>query len=98
MLPSARHMSEHADLSATDPILDEVRRFYESHQEGLEASRRRHRYYYDYLARILRVRVPEGLRVLDLGCGSGHTLASLKPSRGVGIGCRECTRTTTGAP
>jgi SAM-dependent methyltransferase len=71
--------------TAADPILDEVRAFYESHQEGLEASRRRHRYYYDYLTRILRVRVPPGQRILDLGCGSGHLLAALEPSRGVGI-------------
>ena len=71
--------------SAVDPILDEVRRFYESHHEGIERSRRRHRYFYGYLERILRVRVPEGLRVLDLGCGSGDLLAGLKPSQGVGI-------------
>ena len=69
----------------SDPILREVRRFYESHQEGLEASRRRHCYYYDTLARILRVRVPSGLKVLDVGCGSGHLLAALEPSFGVGI-------------
>jgi SAM-dependent methyltransferase len=68
-----------------DPILEEVRRFYESHHDGIGRSRRRHRYYYDYLTRILRVRVPEGLRVLDLGCGAGHLLAALRPSRGVGI-------------
>jgi SAM-dependent methyltransferase len=79
-------MNELADAPVVaDPILDEVRRFYESHQDGLEASRRRHRYYYGYLTRILRVRVPEGLRILDLGCGSGHTLAALKPSHGVGV-------------
>ena len=68
-----------------DPILDEVRRFYESHHDGIEASRRRHRYFYRYLTRILRVRVPEGLRILDLGCGAGHLLSALKPSHGVGI-------------
>jgi len=70
---------------AADPILAEVRAFYESHHEGLERSRRRHRYYYDRLTRILRVRVPPGERVLDLGCGAGHLLAALEPSRGVGI-------------
>ncbi len=79
-------MTRESDAPAvTDPILEEVRRFYESHHQGLEASHQRHRYYYDYLARILKVRVPPGQRVLDLGCGSGHLLASLQPSRGVGI-------------
>jgi SAM-dependent methyltransferase len=68
-----------------DPILEEVRRFYDDHHDGIERSHRRHAYYYAYLRRILRVRVPTGLRVLDLGCGSGDLLAALEPSLGVGI-------------
>jgi YD repeat-containing protein len=68
-----------------DPILDEVRQFYEERHDAIERSRRRHRYYYDYLARVLRVRVPAGQRVLDLGCGGGHLLAALQPSGGVGV-------------
>jgi len=78
-------MNEPAAPSAVDPILAEVRGFYESHHDGIERSRRSHRYYYDRLTRILRVRVPPGERVLDLGCGAGHLLAALEPSRGVGI-------------
>ncbi len=33
----------------------------------------------------LRFLIPPGQRVLELGCGAGHTLAALEPSRGVGI-------------
>src|SRR5688572_17655330 len=36
------------------------------------------RLYYGFL-------VPSGMRVLQLGCGDGDLLASLKPARGVGI-------------
>jgi SAM-dependent methyltransferase len=68
-----------------DPLVEEVRRFYEDNHDGIEASRRRHRYFYRYLNRVLRSRIPEGQRVLDIGCGSGRLLDTLRPSRGVGI-------------
>src|SRR5207249_11340026 len=38
-----------------------------------------------YLTRVLRSRIPAGQRILDVGCGSGHLLAALEPSAGVGI-------------
>ncbi len=68
-----------------DPLLEEVRRFYDDHHQGIERSRGERRYFYDYMTRVLQARVPPGQRVLDLGCASGHLLAALKPSRGVGI-------------
>ncbi len=74
-----------AEAPLTDPILDEVRRFYEEHHDGIERARHARRYFYDSLTRVLKVRVPPGLRVLDVGCGTGHLLAALEPSRGVGI-------------
>jgi SAM-dependent methyltransferase len=71
--------------SLPDPLLEEVRRFYEDNHEGLERSRRARRYFYAYITRVMQARVPPGQRVLDIGCGSGQLLAALKPARGVGI-------------
>jgi SAM-dependent methyltransferase len=33
----------------------------------------------------LQFLIPEGVRVLELGCGTGHLLSALKPSFGVGV-------------
>ena len=41
--------------------------------------------YYRDDRRYLGFIIPEGARVLDLGCSTGSLLASLKPSRGVGV-------------
>jgi ubiquinone/menaquinone biosynthesis C-methylase UbiE len=42
-------------------------------------------YYAERLHRRYCQLVPDGLRVLEIGCGKGDLLASLKPSRGVGV-------------
>ena len=46
---------------------------------------RTRRYYRRRLAEIYRSLIPPGLRVLELGCGSGDLLAALEPSRGLGV-------------
>jgi len=43
------------------------------------------RYYRAQLARWFAFAVPPGVRVLEIGCGTGDLLAALRPSRGVGI-------------
>jgi SAM-dependent methyltransferase len=48
-------------------------------------ARDRYRYYYDDLYDLIRNQVEPGSTVLDLGCGDGSLLASLQPSRGVGV-------------
>ena len=72
-----------------DPVLEEVRRFYEENHEGIERARRARRYFYKTLTRVVQARIPPGQRVLDIGCGSGHLLSSLGASHGVGIDVSE---------
>jgi SAM-dependent methyltransferase len=44
-----------------------------------------HRFFFEEDWRYLRFLVPEGKRVLDLGCGTGALLNELKPAYGIGI-------------
>ena len=46
---------------------------------------RKNRYFRTEHYRYMKFLVQDGLKVLDLGCGTGDLLASLKPSFGVGI-------------
>ncbi len=57
---------------ALDPLALRVRAFYEDNHAGIARARKRRAYYYGYLARVVRARVPAGQRVLDLGCGAGE--------------------------
>jgi len=42
-------------------------------------------YYYWELTKLHRLLIPEGKKVLEIGCGTGDLLAGLKPKVGVGI-------------
>jgi ubiquinone/menaquinone biosynthesis C-methylase UbiE len=52
---------------------------------NLDRDKKCPRYYREYLTRVYRFCIPEGARVLEIGCGKGFLLASLKPSYGVGV-------------
>lgn len=45
----------------------------------------RNGYFYEQDFAYMRFLAPKGLRILELGCGSGHLLAALEPSYGIGI-------------
>ncbi|MDX1592974.1 MAG: glycosyltransferase [Gammaproteobacteria bacterium] len=47
--------------------------------------REKNAYYYDWLDRFIATLVPPGGNVIELGCGTGDLLASLRPARGLGI-------------
>lgn len=49
------------------------------------AWRKKNAYFHDEDLRYLKFLIPEGSRVLDLGCGNGDLLKGLNPSHGVGI-------------
>jgi SAM-dependent methyltransferase len=46
---------------------------------------KKNRYYHQQLAKTFSFFIPPNRSVLEIGCGAGQLLASLKPSRGVGI-------------
>ena len=70
---------------AQETVVEQVRAFYEAHPQGVAGAPRSRRYFHEYLARVLRARIPAGQRVLDVGCGASDLLAALQPGRGVGI-------------
>src|SRR5437867_1741309 len=66
-----------------------VQGFYDELGADREQWIARSRYYYAALQRLLQFIVPPEKRVLDIGCGNGDQLASLRPSLGVGIDLSE---------
>ena len=54
-------------------------------ESGVRDKKRLRAHYQGYLRRLYRFLVPEGLRVLELGCAEGDLLAALKPACGVGV-------------
>jgi len=59
------------------------RAFHEQHAP--ERPRAAGRFYHRLLERYFSFILPQGQRVLELGCGLGDLLAALKPARGVGV-------------
>jgi len=47
--------------------------------------RKRNRFYHRILEKHFKMTIPEGSRVLELGCGTGDLLAAVKPAQGVGV-------------
>jgi len=69
--------------------LSELRETKRNHQNAVAQRRaswiKANRYYYDRLKSLLRYIVEPGKRVLDVRCETGHLLAAVEPSYGVGV-------------
>jgi len=86
-------IAEETRVHSTDgwgpAALEEVRKARREHQE--ETAERReawisaNKYYYGRMRRMLQFIVEPQKRVLDLRCETGHLLAALEPSYGVGL-------------
>jgi SAM-dependent methyltransferase len=50
-----------------------------------EKWRKKGEYYHKELEKFLRFVIPPGSSILEIGCGTGDLLASIKPGRGLGI-------------
>src|SRR5262245_19747802 len=82
-------MAETSSLSGGDSAMSarkrEIRRLADA--SALERGKwlARAAFFHDEDLLYLKFLIPEGARVLELGCGTGDLLATLKPSFGVGV-------------
>ena len=67
------------------PRKNMIRRLSDDFSADRERWLKRAAFFHSEDLRYLRFLIPEGLRVLELGCGTGHLLAALKPSFGLGV-------------
>jgi len=65
--------------------IQELARHYDALAPKRDDFRHKSSYYYALLANQYRYFIPEGKKVLEIGCSTGDLLAVLKPSYGVGV-------------
>ncbi len=64
---------------------EDIRNFYAKTAASRSKWERMNRFYHKSLERYISAIVPDGKRVLEIGCGNGNLLNSTHPSYGVGI-------------
>jgi SAM-dependent methyltransferase len=85
-------VAEHDEAAASicGPVaLDQMREARRAHQDAVAGKRdkwiRSNQYFYNRIKRLLRFIMEPHKRVLDVRCETGHLLASVSPSYGVGV-------------
>jgi SAM-dependent methyltransferase len=88
-LSTAAPAADAVDRERDDPAEKRYRRERIAHWDGVARRWQRRTglagAYHRRLERVYRFLVPPGLRVLELGCGTGDLLASLQPAVGLGV-------------
>ncbi len=78
-----------SDAAAARPLSSQRKRdlldHYETNVDELDRWREFNAAYHDDDRNYMKFLIPKGVRVLDLGCGTGDLLADLEPAYGVGI-------------
>ncbi len=65
--------------------MDDLRAYHDATATERDRRKRRNRYYHRELQRLYAFLIPPGRSVLEVGCGTGDLLASVRPSLGVGV-------------
>jgi 2-polyprenyl-3-methyl-5-hydroxy-6-metoxy-1,4-benzoquinol methylase len=64
---------------------EDIRQFFERSSESRDKWKRRNRFYHKSIEKYISFIIPEGRRVIEVGCSNGDLLSATKPSYGVGI-------------
>lgn len=64
---------------------EDIRYFFEKTATARDKWRKRNRFYHKSIERYISFIIPEGKRVLEVGCSNGDLLNATKPAYGVGI-------------
>ena len=59
--------------------------YFDNLSQSRDRWKKRNRFYHRILAKHFRMTIPEGARVLELGCGTGDLLNAVSPSEGIGV-------------
>ena len=62
-----------------------IHSYFEKEASQRSKWKRRNPYYHALIEKYYRLLIPENSSVIEIGCSCGDLLASLKPSRGVGL-------------
>lgn len=71
--------------AASEARKEAIRRHADGHARKRRKWKRRAAYFHACDVKYMRFLIPEGKRILDLGCGPGDLLAALKPTVGIGV-------------